>query len=76
MRITVSSQEFFISFLFIESLIKQKWSNNKNAFSGPLHKKPTDGGGSSSKGNSQTRAMDVYGAIPQNGSSMSNGSTQ
>lgn len=53
-----------------QSLIKQKWQNNKNAFSGPLHKKPDgkssagDGGGSSSKATSQTRgnAMEVYGA--------------
>lgn len=39
-----------------QSLIKQKWSNNKNAFSGPLHKKSGEGGkaseGSNSKGNS------------------------
>jgi hypothetical protein len=26
-----------------QSLIKQKWSNNKNAFSGPLHKKGEGG---------------------------------
>ncbi len=49
-----------------QSLIKQKWSNNKNAFSGPLHKKSGDGKGtegSNSKGNSQTRgAMEVYGS--------------
>ena len=72
-----------------QSLIKQKWSNNKNAFSGPLLKKSGEGGkaseGSNSKGNSQTRgAMEVYGAAnvhtpgmmlaSQNGSSMSNGS--
>jgi len=44
-----------IDFL-LESLIKQKWSNNKNAFSGPLHKKgeagksSDNGQGSHSKG--------------------------
>lgn len=56
-----------------QSLSKQKWQNNKNAFSGPLHKKPDgkssaggDGGGSSSKATSQNRgnAMEVYGAGP------------
>ena len=57
-----------------QSLIKQKWQNNKNAFSGPLHKKPEGkssaegaNGGSSSKNPSQTRAgnaMEVYGATP------------
>lgn len=28
----------------LESLIKQKYSNNKNAFSGPLHQKNENGG--------------------------------
>lgn len=50
---------------FIESLIKQKWSNNKNAFSGPLHKKDgkssADGSSSKGTGNSQQRAVEVYG---------------
>lgn len=31
--------DLFLFYFFLESLMKQKWGNNKNALSGPLHPK-------------------------------------
>lgn len=76
--------------LSLESLIKQKYSNNKNAFSGPLHQKNEGGtAGKQSEGSnskvpggqgSQTRTgpsiMEVYGTGPNTSMGQGSGANQ